>query len=451
MTTVETNRPVPIVPGRAAGVGHLIELVRDPVGFLQSVRTEGDIVRIFIGPAPVYVMNSPDVIHRMLVSEAKKFHKGRLFDRATFVFGNGLLTSDGDFHLRQRRMVQPAFRDEYIAAWVGDITRAANARIDAWRPGKRIDVLTEMQDLALDIAVDTLLATDLSPEMRSKVHHATPLVVKGVITQMLYPQWVPPWLPIPGNRKFHRACADLRSVFDEVLASIHRGESRGMDIFSLLCGAGDEETGGRMDDTQVQDEAVTILVAATETTATTLAWLYYELGRDPELQRRVREQVVEVVGDRDLTHADIAKLTLLDQVVSETLRLHTPNWLLMRRTVEEVDVDGCVLPKNADVVYSPTTLHRDPALYPNPMTFDPSRWEGARPQASRSFVPFGAGRRKCIGDGFARTELIASAATFLRRRRLVLPPDVRVGETKLVGTMQPKGLRMVTEELRGQK
>jgi len=446
MTTVEHRQSVPIAPGRVAGVGHLAKLVRDPVGFLQSVRAAGDLVQIFIGPAPVYVTNSPDVIHRMLVSEAKQFNKGRLFDRAMFVFGNGLLTSDGDFHLRQRRLVQPTFRGEYIAGWVGDITRAA-ARIEAWRPGRRIDVLTEMQDLALDVAVDTLLATDLSPDMRSKVHHASPLVVKGVITQLLYPTWVPPWLPIPGNRKFHRACADLRSVFDEVLASIHRGTNRGMDIFSLLCGAWDEETGGRMDDAQIQDEAVTILVAATETTATTLAWLCYELGRDPVLQQRVREQVVEVVGDRDVTYADIAKLTLLDQVVSETLRVHTPNWLLMRRTVEEVDLDGRVLPPNADVVYSPTTLHRDPDLYPNPMTFDPSRWESVRPQALRSFVPFGAGRRKCIGDGFARTELIASAATFLQRRRLVLPPDVRVRETKLMGTLQPRGLRMVTEEL----
>lgn len=447
MTTVEHHQSVPIAPGRVAGVGHLLKLVRDPVGLLQSARAAGDIARIFIGPAPVYVINSPDLIYRMLVSEATKFNKGRLFDRATFFFGNGLLTSDGDFHLRQRRMVQPAFRGEYIAGWVGDITRAANARIEEWRTGKRIDVLAEMQDLALDIAVDTLLATDLSPETRNKVHHASPLVVKGVITQMAYPNWIPPWLPIPGNRKFHRACADLRSVFDEVLASIHAGASRGVDIFSLLCGAGDEETGSHMDDTQVKDEAVTILVAATETTATTLGWLCYELGRDPELQQRVREQVVEVAGDRAVTYADLAKLTLLDHVVSETLRRHTPNWLLMRRTIEETDLDGFVLPKNADIVYSPTTLHRDPDLYPNPMNFDPSRWENVRPHALRTFIPFGAGRRKCIGDGFARTELMASAATLLQRRRLVLPPDVRVRETKLMGTLQPSGLRMVTEEL----
>lgn len=444
----DSTRLPPIAPGRLPCVGHLVRLAQNPMRFLQSLRAIDELVRIYIGPTPVCIVNSPELLHQMLVSDASKFHKGRLFDKAKAILGNGVFTAEADRHLRQRRLIQPAFHHEQIASWVTVMSRSATETVDAWESGRSIDLLKEMHDLSLKVVLRTLFDSELGHGARQRVHEVTPVLIKELVTQLLYPGWVPAWLPLPGNRRFNRAAAELRNVFDEVTAAYRaEGVDRG-DILSVLCGAGEEETGYCITDEQVRDEAVSLLLAGTETTATVLSWLCYEMGRNPEIQERVRAEVLGVIGDREPTHRDLKELPFLRQVVNEILRLYTPNWILTRRANTDVDMGQFSIPAGTDILFCLSALHRDPALYPQPMTFNPERWADRKGGSARdTFMPFLTGRRKCIGDAFATTEIMIAAIAIVRRRQLAVHPGTTVTESKLMATLQPKGLRMVATDI----
>ncbi|MBP2472192.1 cytochrome P450 [Crossiella equi] len=439
---------VPIAPGRRPLVGHLPALLRDPMSFLQGVRGAGDLVRIHAGPTQLYVVNSPELLHQLLVSDAKSYYKGKIFDRAKVAFGEGLLTSEGDFHLRQRRMVQPAFRTSSFDRWVDVMVGAAQSRVDAWRAGEPVDFLRDMNELTLSVTIDTLMRSELTPEAREQVLRSTPIVIHGLITQLMYPSWLPAWVPLPGNRRFHRGSRELRGVFEHLLRSYRADNADGDDLFSLMCNANDEETNYRMTDEQVQNEAISFLLASTETTATALAWICYRLAQDPQMQQRVRDEVRSVVGDGELRWEHVKKLTYTDQVISEGLRLYSPTWMVMRRAVADTRLGPYAVPRDTELVFSPTTLHRDPALYEDPLAFKPERWDNVRPSSLKeAYMPFGFGRRKCIGDGFARLEMLAALVTFTRQLHLELPEGVQVTETKFVANLQPKGLKLRTRAL----
>ena len=448
-----SNKPLlaPEAPGRLPGVGHLLPLLRNPMVFLQSLRPIGDIVRIHVGPSLVYVVNAPELLYQLLVVEAKSLEKGRAFDRAKLLIGDALPTAEGEFHLRQRRMIQPAFHHERIASWTTVMRDCANTRINAWQNGQTLHIAEEMHELSLAVLLKTLIAADLDPAIRQKFFAATRIFVKELTFQLLYPTEKLRKLPTPGNLRFRRATADLRSVLDAVIAAYQADDRDRGDIFSMLCRA-DADDGYSMTDEQVRNEGLAILVAGTETTANTLSWLCYELGKHTDIQERVRAEIRQVVGDREITGADIQQLQYLQQVVNETLRLHTPNWILTRRTKNDLNLGGITLPSGADILLSLSALHRDPTLYPEPMKFLPERWGPHRSAPDRgTFMPFGAGIRKCIGDAFAKAEILNLAATLFARWRMTLHPDASVRESKAMATLQPVGLRMIPHDApRGQ-
>lgn len=441
------SRLAPIAPGRLPGLGHLVPFVRNPFAFLQSVRAAGDLVRIFIGPAPVYVINSPELLNRLLVTDAQYFEKGYLFDQARVFMGNGLLTSNGDFHRQQRHLMQPAFRRERISGWIGQMGQSATATVSSWRKGHTIDVVPVMHELVLDILTRMLFAAGLKPEVKMKIRHAISDLLQGLLPQIAYSAGRMKNLPTPGNLKFRRATAELRSVLDELIGTYRADNNDRGDLFSLLCGAGEKDASYRISDEQVRDEVVSIIVAGSDSMANTLTWLCYELGQNPAVQERVRSELREVLGDRELTFADLPRLTYLQKVFDEILRLYTPNWILDRRTKNALELGEYSLPAGAEVVFSLSALHRDPVLYPDPLKFDPDRWSGDSSKTVRyAFIPFGTGRRKCIGDSLAHTVVMTTAATMFSRWWLTPLPGSTVYESKLAVTRNPRGVRMVAQQ-----
>ncbi|WP_329052948.1 cytochrome P450 [Amycolatopsis sp. NBC_01488] len=438
MTTRPADAPVVCAARRRLPLlGHTLWLALRRVDYLQALRACGDAVLIHLGPLPVYVLNSPELIHRMLVEHAGKFSKGLLFDRARPYFGDGLLTSSGSFHMRQRRLVQPAFHRDAVYGHTAAMANAVNRHIDQWRDGQVIAVERETRALATSIIVETLFDTDDSMQLAELVERSLPEFIAGVGRRTLLPSALTR-LPIPGTRRFDAAGADLRRTTLRFVAQ-HRRD--GGNLVSRLLAARDH-TGRGMTDDEAVDEVITLLIAGIETSATTLAWAYHELGHHPQLRDRLHHEVDTVLAGRRVTAADLPRLRFNRALLYEILRLHHPTWLLMRRAQEDADLGGVLIPAGAEALYSPTTLHRDPNLYADPLRLDPDRWLPDPPPLPRcSFIPFGAGNRKCVGETFAWSEMSLILATVAARWQLDPCSGTKV-KTIVDGIVRPGHLPM---------
>ncbi|HZN18496.1 MAG TPA: cytochrome P450 [Micromonosporaceae bacterium] len=416
MTEVRTPsppRPLPLL-------GHALHLRRQPLEFLESLRPLGEVVTIRLGPKLVYVVNSPDLVRRVLVGEAHKFDPGVQLEKVRPFLGNGLITSRGATHRRQRRLLQPAFHQRRIAHYAETMQRLATARADSWEEGRRITADVEMMELAMAVVGRTLFSTDLDQDAVNEVISAMPVVLDGVTRRVLAPTGLLERLPTPENRRFNRAIRRIHEVVDRVVADYRRAGVDHGDLVSMMLMARDEETGEGLSDEQVRDEVLAMLAAGTQTTATTMAWALQVMSVRDDIQDRAYAEVCEVLGDRAPAFQDIERLGYIRCLLTEALRMYPPAWLLSRRATSEVNLGGHVLPAGASVFFSPYAMHRDPGVYPEPDLFDPDRWAAGRgKQVPRpAFVPFGAGSRQCIGEGFAWVEAVIVLATILRRWRV---------------------------------
>lgn len=436
---------VPVAPGRLPLLGHALPMLRRRHEFTATLRNRGDIVRIDLGTMRAYFVTNPRLVHEVLVTKGMSFRKGALFDKFRPIFGNGLATSDGAFHRRQRRMVQPAFHRDRIARYTDTMARAAADLTATWRPGQVRVVEEDAQALAVTIVGEALFSTEMGQRAIEEVRRSIFTVLKHGIVRALSPSFVEK-LPLPGNREFDEAIGRMRAIVLDVVRS-RRGDGQGDDtdrgdLLSMLLAARDADTGAGMSDRQVHDEVMTLLVGGIETTALALAWTFHELARHPEVERRVHAEVDEVLGGRRPTFADVGKLVHVNRVVNEVLRMY-PVWFLMRRTVAPVELDGVLLPENTEVIFSPHALHHDPASFEDPYRFDPDRWspERAAKIPKGAFVPFGAGARQCVGNLFAQAEIVVAVATVAARWRLVPVPDKPV-RVKFTSAAYPSGLLM---------
>ncbi|MER5777586.1 cytochrome P450 [Streptomyces sp. NPDC002039] len=445
-TQVEHSGPAvnaPVAPGRLPLLGHALQLWRQPIAFLESLRDHGDIVRLDIGTWPVHILTSPEHVHAVLVQQAQRFGRGRIFDRLRPVFGNGIVTTDGEFHRKQRRMMQPAFHRSHITDYTEVMSRQAESMSASWTPGREISMVTEARGYAMSSVAEMIFSGELSWPAITEVHRSLPIVLEGMLVRAIMPK-VLDRLPIPYNQRFDAAATRLRRTIDEVIAqySAEKG-AEGHDLLSLLLSSVDAESGATMAAEQVRDEVIAIMLAGTETSATTLAWVFHELGRHPEVERRLHEEVDAVVGTRPVRAEDIPRLAYTNSVFQEALRLHSP-LLFTRRALAPLTLGGVSIPEGAELAYSPYALHRDPALFRDPTVFDPDRWqqEGNERGRAQKYIPFGAGQHKCIGDSFAVTEILTAVASVASRWRLVPAPGVTVREVP-AGIPQPSALPMI--------
>lgn len=432
----------PVVPGRWPLLGHTVSMLRNPLKFLTSLRSHGEIVRICLGPLPVYMVTSPELAWQLLAGDADKFDKGIAFDKMRPLFGEGLATSNGALNQRQRRMVMPAFQRDRVAGYAETtITRLAAQLADSWRPGQVVALNKELQDLVLTIAGRTLFSTELGEEVLTEIQRSIPIMLKYVLVRAFSPGFVEK-LPIPANRRFDAAAARLRKVIPEVVvAARSKGSDQG-DLLSMLLMARDEDTGEGMSDRQIHDEVITILTTGAETTSVALAWFFHEIGRHPDVQRRFHEEIDEVLDGRPARFDDLPRLEYTQRIISEIVR-RSPPLILMRRTREAVDIGGVRIPAGTEVAVSQHTLHQNSEYFPDPGRFDPDRWLPERAAAipRGAYIPFGAGPRLCPGHFFAPTEIAIVAATIGARWRLV-PVAGKPVRPKLSATMQPNRLPM---------
>ncbi|GAA1401835.1 hypothetical protein GCM10009639_44640 [Kitasatospora putterlickiae] len=450
----------PLAPGAVPGLGHAPALLRDPLGFLGSLSRHGSVVRIRLGPRTVCVVTDAGLVHTLLVALAHDCPRGAVQDTLKTAFGDGLLMSEGRAHRDRRRIIQPSFGPDRMAEYLAVMHQVTEERARRWRPGQILDVAKEMNHLALEIVTRALFDARLSEDATVAFHRALPDMVKGQIVQSLYPHRAFARLPLPVNRRFDAAVRVLNEVVDQAVNGTApdggcpvtgSGARRGTTLPALLRAAVDPATGRPLTEDDVRSEAITMFGAGTETVSTTLTWLIDELVRHPGVEARVLAELDEHLPAGTVpTPEALARLGYTRAVTQEVVRLHAPNAFLMRTARVPVHLGPYLIPAGTELLYSLTAIHRDPALYPEPTRFHPGRWYGAdRAQgpaggtgaARQAFLPFGAGKHKCIGEAFAWAELTVAAAAILRRWRPTAVPGARAREVVWT-TVQAQGLRV---------
>jgi pentalenene oxygenase len=428
-------RPLPVL-------GYALRFARAPLELIAALRSAGDVVRFRLGPQTIYWVNRPELV-RQVLTDASTFDKGMQADKLRIVVGNGLVTSMGEHHLRHRRLVQPAFHRARIEGYVRTMREFTLETVDGWRDGERIEADREFARLTLRVVSKALFSTELANDAVDEVMQSMPWVMDGIGRRIRDPLGLRGRLPTPANRAFDASVRRLRAVVDRIVAGYRADGSDHGDVLSMLLMARDEDTGTGLTDNEVSDEVLTLLAAGHETTANALSWAMHHLGERPDLRVRAEAEVDTVIGDRPVTMADIPQLPFLHGIVNETLRLYPPAWILTRRTIASARLGDIDLPVGASVFFAPYGLQRDPAVYAQPDAFDPDRWSAERSVPRPSFVPFGGGRRQCIGDVFALTELVVVLATILQHWQLrpVPGPPVRIDSTSV---LKPDHLPMTT-------
>ncbi len=422
---------------------------RDPLGYLTRVsRQYGDIAYFKLGPQHVYLLNHPDYIKDVLVTHDRKFKKGRILERAKRVVGNGLLTSEGSFHTRQRRLMQPAFHHRRIGEYASSMVETTARWQERWRNGETLDMHAEMMGLALIIVGRTLFGTDM--ERASAAVGEAMNAFMDVFSFVLLPfSDFLEKLPLPQVRRVDEARRRLDEIIYRLIAE-RRGSlalgAEGNDLLSLLLRSQDEEGGtGSMSDEQVRDECVTLVLAGHETTANALTWTWYLLSQHPEIEARLQEEIHAALGGRLPTAEDLPRLRYAEMIFAEAMRVYPPAWGVARKALEPHTIAGYTIPRGGVILMNQYVTHRDPRWYPDPETFDPQRWaeEGSRPKFA--YFPFGGGPRQCIGEGFAWMEGVLLLTTLAQRWRMRLAQDQRIG-LRPVLTLRPKyGMRMLLE------
>ncbi|HZH91405.1 MAG TPA: cytochrome P450 [Pyrinomonadaceae bacterium] len=428
----------------------LLAFRRDPLKFLTSLaREHGDIVQFRMGPQHALLLNHPDLVRDALVARADHFHKGRALQRSKRLLGEGLLTSEGEYHRRQRRLAQPAFHRKRVESYGAVMVEYAARQSALWRDGETRDIAHEMTRLTLSIVGKTLFDAEVESEADEIGRALTEMLELFQMLLLPYSEYLER-LPLPANRRFARARAALDSVIYRIIDERRAtGADRG-DLLSMLLLAQDEEgaTGG-MTDEQLRDEALTIFLAGHETTANALAWTWYLLARNPEAEARLHSELDAVLeGGRLPTVEDLPRLRYTEMVFAESMRLYPPAWVVGRLVVKDYAVGDHVAKTGTLVLISQYVMHRDSRFFPDPLRFDPERWtpeaKDARPQYS--YFPFGGGARRCIGEGFAWMEGTLLVAAIARRWRMRLAPGHPVVEHPRI-TLRPKhGIRMKLED-----
>ena len=444
---------LPLVPRTKRNGSRLFDLLafrRDPLKFLTRLaREHGDIVPFRMGPQHVLLLNHPDLVKDALVTRADCFHKGRALQRSKRLLGEGLLTSEGEHHRRQRRLAQPAFHRKRIDSYGAAMVEYAARDSARWHAGETLDISHEMMRLTLAIVGKTLFDADVESDTDEIGGALTELLELFQMLLLPYSEYLER-LPLPANRRFTRARAKLDAVIYRIINERRAsGADRG-DLLSMLLLAQDEEgASGSMTDEQLRDEALTIFLAGHETTANALAWTWYLLSQNPEAEAKLHAELDAVLdGGRLPTVEDLPQLRYTEMVLAESMRLYPPAWVVGRLAVKEYAVDEHVAAKGTLVLVSQYVLHRDPRFFPDPLRFDPERWtpeaKEARPQYA--YFPFGGGARRCIGEGFAWMEGTLIIAAIARRWRMRLVPDHPVVPHPRMTLRAKHGIRMTIED-----
>ena len=419
LAPVRSRRP----PGPRGGrlFGAMPEMMRDNLGFYtRCARAYGDFVRI---PLPfgkvAFLVAHPDLVGEVLLGQHHAFVKHRWFWKTvSAIFGEGLLTSEGEVWRRERRLMAPAFHGRQIAAYGETMVAQAERMLTRWQTGDERDAHHEMMGLTMRIVAATLFGAEVESDVE-EVGHWFDVAVVEIARRFKSPLRLPDFVPTAGNRRYRQAVARLDELVYRLIEERRRSGEERDDLLGRLMAARDED-GSTMSDRQLRDEAVTLFLAGHETTALALSWTWDLLSRHPEGEARLHEEVDRVLGGRPATSADAARLPFTEAVIKESMRLYPPAYAFGREAVRDVDLLGRPVPKGAIVFVPQWVLHRDPRWWREPRRFLPERWlDGLEERLPRyAYIPFGGGPRICIGNRFAMLEAVLILATVAQRFRL---------------------------------
>lgn len=431
-------------------LGNIPAVKRDFFGWLcENQKTLGDIYHVKLGPRRFIIVSNPEYVQHVLQGNHRNYHKSGGYETLKLLLGQGLLTSEGDHWRRQRRLAQPAFHRQQLQNLCEVMTDESRQVADAWSKvcdaGGTVDVVHDMLSATMNIVARAMFGADVSGDIETVSSNLELLGEFGVrrIRSVIKP---PIWLPTRLQRQFKRAAASINSILFRIIADRRsRDESDWPpDLLSMLMRAVDEETGERMNDAQLRDEIVTIFTAGHETTALSMAWTWYLLGKHPEVAEKVWAEVDSVLGDRDPGFEDAMNLPYTRMVIDEALRMYPPGWLMGRGPVEPDQIGPYEIKPGTDVLIFAYGVHRSPDLWDRPNDFLPQRWQTDRVKnlPDYAYFPFGGGPRFCIGNNFALTEMTILLAHLAGRFRLSPVSNVEPEISALV-TLRPKGeLRM---------
>ncbi|MFE1024300.1 cytochrome P450 [Streptomyces sp. NPDC058818] len=432
-TTPELREP-PVAGGGVPLLGHGWRLARDPLAFMSQLRDHGDIVRIKLGPKTVYAVTAPELTGALALSP--DYHiAGPLWESLEGLLGKeGVATANGPLHRRQRRTIQPAFKLDAIPAYGPIMEEEAHALTERWQPGRTVDATSESFRVAVRVAARCLLRGQYMDERAERLCVALATVFRGMYRRMVVPLGPLYRLPLPANREFNNALADLHLLVDEIIAERRASGQKPDDLLTALLEAKDDN-GDPIGEQEIHDQVVAILTPGSETIASTIMWLLQALAEHPEHADRIRDEVVAVTGGRPVAFEDVRGLTHTGNVIVEAMRLRPAVWILTRRAVVETELGGYRIPAGSDIIYSPYAIQRDAKSYADNLEFDPDRWlpERATDVPKYAMKPFSAGKRKCPSDHFSMAQLTlitAALATKYRFEQVAGSNDaVRVGIT----------------------
>jgi cytochrome P450 len=415
-----TPKKFPAGPSEGLKRWSLGPLNNNPLEYFTRIAREyGDIAGLRVLNFKTIFINHPDLIEEVLVTNARKYSKGKVLRANRHVFGAGLLTSEGDFWLRQRRLAQPAFHRARIASYAATMVEYTRRMLDDWRGGEERDAHQEMMRLTLQIVGKTLFDADVERDAQEVGKSLELLLEIGANFRRTI--FVPHWLPTPTNLRVKREIAQIEKIIYRIIGERRASGRDAGDLLSMLLSAQDED-GSRMTDRQLRDEAITLFLAGHETTASTLSWTWWLLARNPRVEAKLHAELDAMLGDRAPTLDDLPKLAYTGHVITESLRLYPAAWGMARLAVEDHEIAGYPVTKGMGVAMAQWVVHRDPRWYDAPEEFRPERWEDdlLKRLPRFAYFPFGGGPRQCIGNTFALMEAALILATIARKFRLRL-------------------------------
>jgi cytochrome P450 len=436
---------LPPQPGGRSRLGNSLAYIRDQIGFLDRVTREcGDIVRVGLGPFTTYVLIHPEHIEQVLRTQADNFIKDRMTKWLIPLVGNGLLTSEGSFWRRQRKLAQPAFQRQQIEQYARVMVEQTEQMLDGWHDGDVRDTHAELMRLTLRIVAKTLLDSELSGEA-DVIGESLEIVMRYFLSPA---RWfrLYDYLPIPSVRRYRRAIGRIDEIIYRIIRERRGGGRDTGDLLSRLLAARDEEGRG-MTDQQLRDEVVTLVLAGHETTALTLFYTFYLLAQAPDAAGRLADELDTVLGDRPPTAADVPRLRYTEWVVRESMRLYPPAWGIAREALADCEIGGYHVPKGTQIFMIQWLVHRDGRWFDEPTSFRPERWDNdlIKRLPRCAYFPFGEGPRICIGNHFAMMEAILILATIARRFRLQIEPGETLELMPSVTLRPANSLRMRLE------
>jgi cytochrome P450 len=447
------RRPLKLPPGPRGNpfLGVLPQLVRDPAGFCTAAMLQyNDLVRLNLGFTSIYLVTVPEHIHHVLVENHENYWKGQLFQRARFLFGNGLVLNEGESWRRQRHLMQPAFAHRRVSSLVPLMTEVVTERLDSWEAAslarRPVSMGKEMMTLTLRIIAKTMFSLSIDDAELTAMARAFNTAL-GHMTLRMFTFFLPEWVPLRGRQGCREAVATLEAIIYRIIRERRKSGGAADDLLAMLLAARDEATGEGMSDLELRDEVMTTLFGGYEATADALTWSWYLLDRHPEVDARMREEVAAVTGGRTPTFDDLTRLTYTAQVAEEAMRLFPPFWFYTRTARGEDEIGGHRLPAGALVLLCPYATHRNPAYWEEPEAFLPERFtpERAAGRPRHAYFPFGTGQRLCIGRHLAMLELQLILAMVAQRYRPRLSPGRPVVPRAGTSLRSQDGIWMIPE------